>query len=109
MRILIVNTSATQGGAAIAASRLMNALKSQGVDVMMLTRKKKFPAFYWERFVIWVHNRFSRKNLFTVSIANAGIDITQTEAFRRADIVHLHWVNQGFLSLDTLQKIFHSG
>ena len=109
MRVLIVNTSSHQGGAAIAASRLMHALCNEGVDARMLTRRRKFPAFYWERFVIWVHNRFSRKNLFAVSIANAGEDITKTEAFSQADIIHLHWINQGFLSLKGLEKIFESG
>ena len=109
MRVLIVNTSSHQGGAAIAASRLMDALCKEGVDAQMLTRRRKFPAFYWERFVIWVHNHFSRKNLFAVSIANAGIDITKTKVFRQADIIHLHWINQGFLSLKGLEKIFKSG
>lgn len=109
MHVLIVNTSSHQGGAAIAASRLMNALCKEGVDAQMLTRRRKFPAFYWERFVIWAHNHFSRKNLFAVSIANAGIDITKTKVFRQADIIHLHWINQGFLSLKGLEKIFKSG
>lgn len=109
MRVLIVNTSSHQGGAAIAANRLMHALCNEGVDAQMLTRSRKFPAFYWERFVIWAHNHFSRKNLFAVSIANSGEDITKTVAFRQADIIHLHWTSQGFLSLKGLQKIFNSG
>ena len=41
----------------------------------------------------------SRKNLFAVSTASAGFDITDSEIVRQADIIHIHWINQGFLSL----------
>ena len=125
MRILIVNTSECTGGAAVAASRLCDALNNNGVKAKMMVRDKQTDditvvtgegwkvkekwCFYWERFVIWLNNRLSRQNLFKVSIANAGIDITCTPEFQEADIIHLHWVNQGFLSLGGLRKIFQSG
>ena len=41
MRVLIVNTSERIGGAAIAASRLMNALKRNNVKAKMLVRDKQ--------------------------------------------------------------------
>ena len=121
MRILIVNTSECTGGAAVAASRLCDALNNNGVKAKMMVRdkqadditvvtcggsklKKKW-CFYWERLVIWLNNRLSRQNLFKVSIANVGIDITSTPEFKEADIIHLHWVNQGLLSLRGLQNI----
>ena len=125
MRVLIVNTSEQAGGAAVAASRLCDALNNNGVKAKMMVRDKQTDditvvtgggwkmkekwCFYWERFVIWLNNRLSRQNLFKVSIANAGIDITCTPEFQEADIIHLHWVNQGFLSLGGLRKIFQSG
>ena len=125
MRILIVNTSECTGGAAVAASRLCDALNNNGVKAKMMVRDKQTDditvvtgggwkvkekwCFYWERFVIWLNNRLSRQNLFKVSIANAGIDITGTPEFQEADIIHLHWINQGFLSLGVLRKIFKSG
>ncbi len=109
MKVLIVNTSQTIGGAAIAASRLATALQKAGIDATFICRRKKFPAFYWERFVIWARNKFSRNNLFAIDIANCGEDITKTADFMEADIVHLHWTNQGFLSLRCLDRIFKSG
>ncbi len=122
MRILIVNTTERTGGAAIAASRLMQALRKQGVETKMLTQHKginfslftfhfslKPWAFYWERLRILLANRLSKRNLWQIDIANCGEDITRTKAFREADVVHLHWVNQGFLSLRGLEKIFRSG
>lgn len=124
MRVLIINTSERIGGAAIAATRLMQALKKAGVRVTMLVRDKQTDRltvvaagsgwkhslhFIWERLCIFVANGFSRKNLFLVDIANAGTDITSLPDFQKADVVHLHWVNQGFLSMRVLEKILHSG
>lgn len=124
MKVLMVNTSERTGGAAVACHRLLDALNKQGVEATMLVRDKQtrnphviaLPKpfymklrFFWERFVIWTTNRFSRKNLFTVSIANTGADITRTEAFKEADIIHLHWINQGMLSLKGIRKILASG
>ena len=40
MRILIVNTSESTGGAAVAANRLMEALKNNGVKAKMLVVNK---------------------------------------------------------------------
>ena len=124
MKILIVNTSELTGGAAVAANRLMEALRNNGAEVTMMVREKKsnhssvvvvgsrvgnFLRFCYERFVIWLCNLLSRRNLFAVSIANTGIDITTTREFREADIIHLHWINHGMLSLRGIRKILETG
>lgn len=124
MNILIVNTSDMHGGAAIAAFRLMNALLREGENVKMLVRDKQadHPAvipvggklqnklnFYLERGVIFLRNRFTRQYLFDISIANSGVPITELPAFKKADVVHLHWINQGMLSLDEIGRIIASG
>lgn len=41
MKVLIVNTSECTGGAAIAASRLVKALRANGIDAKMLVRDRK--------------------------------------------------------------------
>ena len=125
MKVLIVNTSERTGGAAVAANRLTEALLNNGVKAKMLvckcekdsslyvtqtgTRLQNKWNFYYERVIIWLTNRLDKTNLFKVSIANAGIDVTKTSEFREADIIHLHWVNQGFLSLKGIRKILKSG
>jgi glycosyltransferase involved in cell wall biosynthesis len=43
--------------------------------------------------------------LYKVSIANTGIDISNNKLVKEADIIHLHWINQGFLSLNDIKKI----
>ena len=124
MRVLIVNTSERTGGAAVAASRLMEALNNNGVKAKMLVRDKETDRltvaavpgqkgmqlrFLWERFVVWLGLHLNRKHLFEVDIANCGADITQLQEFQEADIIHLHWVNQGMLSLKGIRKILDSG
>lgn len=124
MRVLIVNTSERTGGAAVAANRLMHALINHGVKAKMLVRDKdtdsltvaplpQSPAlrrnFLWERLTVYCRLYFSKKNLFEVDIANAGTDITKLREFQEADIIHLHWINQGMLSLGGIRKILRSG
>jgi glycosyltransferase involved in cell wall biosynthesis len=124
MRVLIVNTSDRSGGAAVAANRLMMALNNHGVKVKMLVRDKisdsltivalpKSPLlhwnFLWERFVIYCRLHFSRKHLFEIDLANTGSDITRLPEFQEADVIHLHWINQGMLSLGNIRKILRSG
>ena len=108
----------------MAASRLMKALNNNGVKAKMLVRDKETDSltvaelprspllrwhFLWERFVIFCRLHFSRKHLFEVDIANAGTDITALREFEEADIIHLHWINQGMLSLKNIRKILRSG
>ena len=124
MRVLIVNTSERTGGAAVAANRLMKALNNHGVKAKMLVRDKETDTltvtalprspwlrwnFLWERLVIFIRCRFSRKHLFEIDLANTGTDITRLREFQEADIIHLHWINQGMLSLSVIRKILRSG
>ena len=124
MRVLIVNTSERTGGAAVAANRLMKALINHGVKAKMLVRDKETDSltviglpkspmlhwhFLWERLVVFIRSRFSRKHLFEIDLANTGSDITRLPEFQEADVIHLHWINQGMLSLGGIQKILRSG
>ena len=124
MRILLVNTTEKNGGAAIAANRLMSALNDNGVKAKMLVSKKESNNllvvglksiwryrfhFLKERLEIFLANHFDKTNLFAVDTASAGTDITKMKEFKEADVIHLHWINQGFLSLKNLRKIIESG
>jgi glycosyltransferase involved in cell wall biosynthesis len=124
MRVLLINTSERIGGAAIAAGRLMESLNNNGIKAKLLVRDKQTDKisviqlkpskthlwkFVWERIVIWKANRFKKHHLFAVDIANTGTDITSLPEFQEADIIHLHWINQGMLSLKNIRKILVSG
>lgn len=124
MKIVLLNTADSGGGAAVAARRLLNALNNAGKDAKMLVRDKKteqqnilsvnisafqfylnYLRFLIERLVIFCCNGFRRKDLFKVSIADTGINLSDYPLVKEADIVHLHWINQGFLSLGDIKKI----
>ena len=124
IKVLLINTSESTGGAAIAAKRLLNALNKQAVKAKLfvkerqsdsadvVTKEAKFRyklSFLWERFVVWLGIGFNRSKLFQVDLANAGVDITREKAFQEADIIHLHWINQGMFSLHQLGQIITSG
>ena len=128
MKIVILNTNESSGGAAIAAGRLMKALIDYRVDVKMLVLNKHSNDenvistqssflkrqlarlnFLWERWVIFIHNRLNRNDLFKISIANTGFDISLHPSIKEADIIHLHWINQGFISLRNLKSLIDSG
>lgn len=108
MNVLLISTSKRSGGGAIAASRLMDALNKNGVEARMMVRDKLFPKIL-ERLAILPRCGFNRSRLWQADIANAGINITGTKAFKEADVIHLHWVNQGMVSLDEMGKIMSSG
>ena len=124
MNVVILNTSEKMGGAAIAANRLMNSLNKFGVNTKMLVRDKQTEdpnvisintsflnkkinkiRFYWERLIIFIATGFNRKNLFRASIANTGTDVIKHPLIQNADVIHLHWINQGFLSLNDIKKL----
>ncbi len=113
------------GGAAIACLRLLAVLEhTEGIEVNMLVQEKKrnhlkvkaiantwlqkklaFIRFSQERLFF----KFQEKNKqirFAFSPANTGIDISEHPLVQEADIIHLHWINFGFLSINSLEKLF---
>lgn len=122
MNLLILNTSDSQGGAAIATYRLHCGLRSIGINSNLLvqskktddysvigptTRLQKILAFlrpYLDGVVTRLY-RNRKKDLFTAAW------LPEQLAFKvaklRPDIVHLFWVGHGFLRIETLKKFKH--
>lgn len=111
MRVLLVNTSDSIGGAAIACRRLMDALTRNGVEVRMITapHRRGFICKALERVMMLPFVGFSWRKSWTIDVNWLGTDITNTDDFKWADVIHLHWVNQGMLSVGQIGKIAHSG
>jgi glycosyltransferase involved in cell wall biosynthesis len=124
MKIALLNTDDSSGGAAIACIRLAETLIAKGHNVKMFTlnsdgkhsfveplvksfwtKKIAIINFILERlyFLFFEKNKALR---FAFSPANFGFDITQSFEFKHFDIIHIHWVNFGFLSLNDLEKLF---
>lgn len=108
----------------MAANRLMAALNNNGVKAKMLVREKdtedpsvvELPRrsymhwlFVWERWLLYCRLGFKKKHLFDIDSGSCGVDITKTREFQEADVIHLHWINQGMLSLKDLRRILDSG
>lgn len=122
MKVLLLNTYPSGGGAAVAAQRMLQGLLEEGVDARLLVANtfhnetKEISGlnpivhkalFVAERIQILFVNGGSRSRLFRFSSASTGIDISQHPWVKWADIIHLHWVQQGFLSLSGLEKLFN--
>ncbi|WP_162628222.1 glycosyltransferase [Arcticibacterium luteifluviistationis] len=118
----MVNTSDSQGGAAIACRRLIEAFEEyqNGVEVSLLvlhkTQENKPKAFKTGRYLNFllekIHFLFyekSKKERFAFSTAKFGTDISKHPLVLEADIIHLHWINQGFLSLKNIENLLSQG
>lgn len=124
MRVVIVNHSDMQGGAAIVSLRLVHALQEAGVDARMLVIDKQSNdplvgmmggkwgnkwRFLAERLGVFVRNGFRRDALFKIDTGSHGINIATHPWVKDADVVCLNWVNQGTLSLKSIKKLTDSG
>jgi glycosyltransferase involved in cell wall biosynthesis len=125
--ILHLSTFQSEGGAAIAASRLNHALRAQAVDSHLLVYQARHPDDgitawannSWKRKLFW--GRFAAERLaflpyeqdkqvrFAFSPAAVGVSIERHPLVQQADIINLHWVNFGFLSLAGLERLFSLG
>lgn len=116
------------GGAAIASLRLLSVLEEEhDIEAKLLVQEKKrnrpdvvpvaqswldkkkaLVRFATERLYFRLFEK-SKEVRFAFSPANTGIDISQHALVQEADILHLHWVNFGFLSIESLKKLFSLG
>lgn len=137
MRVTHLSTYHLFGGAAVAANRLHRALQKQiwtypGIESTMLIGTPKrlelhqpepgvtylannflaeqtaFGRFVAERLYFLPHERDSSVR-FQFSPARFGANLNFHPAIQQADVLHLHWINFGFLSLDGLRSLFDLG
>ena len=120
LKILLVNHSDARGGAAVVTHRLMDALCAEGVDTRMLvvhkdsdslrvaeaaTSRRAALPFLAEHADIFLHNGFNRESVFKISTGRFGLPLHRHPWVKNADAIILNWVNQGFLSLDEINRI----
>ncbi|GAB3920276.1 glycosyltransferase family 4 protein [Mucilaginibacter myungsuensis] len=128
MKITLINTTDAGGGAPAACMRLLKALLLKGQDARMTVQQKKtehpkvtpVANSFWTRLIAKYH--FYRERVpfmlllsadksvnFAFSTAKVGTDITDVEDIQDADILHLHWTNQGFQSTRNLTALTRMG
>ena len=109
MKIAILSTSLSSGGAAIVTANLAEALASRGHEVKTFVfgnNREHKPSFLAERLEIFVRNGFRRDSLFKVSTASVGKrGIVGDVRDFRPDAIIIGWVNQGFLSLGQIHEL----
>ncbi len=125
LRIIHLNASSA-GGAYVAAQRLSEALNQiENVHSDHLVFEGQLGPHK-----VWASNWFLRKCAFMLhalekldflrfeksksirfafSHAPIGIDLSKHALIQQADVIHLHWVNKGFLSLYQIQKLISTG
>lgn len=109
MNVLLLNTY-PHGGAGVACRRLQSALQASGVTANLLTSSEvgnRWP-FYAER-ISFVPFERDKSVRFSFSLANFGKNLAQHPLVREADVLHLHWINQGFLSLNNIRQLADLG
>ncbi len=124
LKVALINHSDSNGGAAVVTYRLMHALRRAGVDARMVvftkytsdpavmtvsTRLWRGVTFVLERLAIMFNNGFRRENLFKVSTATVGVDVSRNKFVREADVVVLSWVNQGLITPRAIRKLSQMG
>lgn len=122
MKVLILSTYDINGGAAIAAYRSLEALLAQGIDAKMLVAVKQSSHDRVMEAKSIFGNKRQKVNLaiekatflkdeknksvrFQFSKANIGYQILQEPSVQEADIIHIHWTLQGFLSIRMIEKL----
>lgn len=122
MKVALINTY-LKGGAGIACQRLSEALRKNNVEAQTLTQDEIENSPYIFSITKNAFNKLgnkirltkellpliprlkSREDLFKFSIGKEGVDITDNPLVRNADIIHLHWINQGFLSIENIHQL----
>jgi glycosyltransferase involved in cell wall biosynthesis len=127
MKVLLVSKSAGTGGAAIAAVRLVKVLREYNIDAKLLVQEREntddgvystthylvkkwinFCRFAMERLFFLRHEK-SKEIRFLFSTANTGEHLARNKYVKEADIIHLQWINGGFLSLNSLEELLNLG
>ena len=118
LRIVLLSYHKTNGGAGIACGRLALALQNAGHEVSYLdaTDFATNPfqkAMAWLRFVLerlyFLGHERNKSIRFLFNPGVFGQNIATDPALLQADIIHLHWVNFGFLGIGDIRKILGMG
>ncbi len=123
MKITILSSFDTFGGASISGLRLHQTLLKAGLNSAMLVQEKKselagihtisknwfqkklsFIRFVLDRLQFLFYEK-SKEVRFAFSTAKIGINISKHKLVNEADIIHLFWINFGFLSLNSIEKL----
>ncbi len=120
MKPLLVNTHDIKGGAARAAYRLHKGLMNIGINSIYLVREKSIddftilgPQTKLEKVVGKIQpyidtislRKYANRKKVNFSPAKVSRNIVSKISQLRPDIIHLQWITNGFISIETLKRI----
>ncbi|WP_045219263.1 glycosyltransferase family 4 protein [Desulfonatronum thioautotrophicum] len=122
MNVLHIVGGKLTGGAARGAYWLHHGLKEIGVDSWILTNSRQTLGddtvvstsrtkmgrllnkinLHIEALLL---APYAKRQRITFSTGLTGFDFTKTEVYHRAQVIHLHWINEGFINIRHLSKV----
>ena len=121
MKVIHISYKDAQEGAAIAVDRICKSLIRRGIDSRILVQKKvsdspysrsiatnnlqKVFSFIRVGLDLLVNNLLVKEKSTYFTFPFIGTDISKHYEILEADIIHLHWINRGFLSLGSINKL----
>ncbi|MCX6181995.1 MAG: glycosyltransferase [Bacteroidetes bacterium] len=120
MKVVIISNTDSGGGAAIAARRLNDALNKNGVlskmlvvnkvtasqDVVQVDKSIFHKAFTYIEYLLQRRVLLKDKSVAMFSTNKVGVDFSDNLFLQSADVINIHWVNFGCLSLNDIQKLY---
>ncbi|MFH1195171.1 MAG: glycosyltransferase family 4 protein [bacterium] len=122
MKVLHISSNDVLGGAAKACLALDRSLNNSGITSSVLVQKKvgnqlnvnsishsiykKYSARFREGIEFFYNKYFVNEKYGRFSPAFIGADLSRESVLKDADIIHLHWINEGFLSPNTFNYLF---
>jgi len=130
-KIVHLNTAYGLGGAGIAARRLHSAMRDAGLDSSFVAasfysgasfesnqlffpeakspRRNKLKFLLLSQVENFFRNRSPLREAFSWDNALYGFRVEELPAVRDADVIYLHWINNGFLSIKSIEYILSLG
>ena len=122
IKILHIIAGGLGGGAARGAYWLHLGLRELGVNSEILTnskvtlgdenvttilkdRKSKIENMIRSQLDVLPARFYKNRKKFIFSTGFVGFNFTKTKEYKKADIIHLHWINGGFVNVKDLSKI----
>lgn len=113
MKALFLNSTDCRGGAARATMRLLKAMQSVGVDVELLAQEygdKIAQHGVWNRCRLWLKPRldslpvlrYPNRTGMIFSPSRLPDGISEIVRRKQPDLIHLHWIQEGFVKIETL-------
>ena len=126
LNIVLLSYHNQNGGAGIACGRLAEALRKAGHQVSYLVQEKSGndssieltnspwrKALNWIRFILerlaYLPYEKNKEVRFLFNPGKLGQDLSQHPLIQQADIIHLHWVNFGMLSIQNIKQLIDTG